>query len=288
MRLAITGGTGLVGREIVAAARAAGHEVRLLSRPGYRLGDRPVLGGIEALVHCAFDHLPGRYRGGEGEDPEGFVRRNLDGSRALFEAALAGGVGQVVFLSSRAVYRDLPGGGWLGEDTLPDPDSLYGEVKWACERALVEMDAPGFRAASLRATGVYGPGPGHKWSALFAAFRDGQTPPPRRGTEILGADLAAAVLLLIRRGARGAFNASDLVVDRHDLLAEVARRLSLSTPLPPPSDAPLSRMRCDRLRALGWRPSGAAGLSRALDQMLADLPPGAQASVGGSPSSRNP
>ena len=53
----------------------------------YKLGERPDLAGIGAVVHCAFAHVPGRYRGGEGDDPEGFRRANLDGSLALIRAA---------------------------------------------------------------------------------------------------------------------------------------------------------------------------------------------------------
>jgi UDP-glucose 4-epimerase len=43
--------------------------------------------GTDAVVHAAFDHLPGRYRGGEGDDPARFRRINLDGSVRLFESA---------------------------------------------------------------------------------------------------------------------------------------------------------------------------------------------------------
>lgn len=269
MRLAITGGGGLVGAFAVLEAQAAGDTLRLLSRPAYRLGDAPDLSGCDALLHCAFQHVPGRYRGGEGDDPAGFIRANLDGSVRLFQAAKAAGVGRVVFLSSRAVYGDYPPGTVLTEDLPPRPDTLYGQVKWQAEQALAGLDAPGFRTATIRATGVYGPGAGHKWVALFHDYLAGRAIAPRCGTEILGSDLAAAIrLLLVDHGARGVFNASDLLLDRHDLLGQVARLTGCPHPPPRPSDAPVSAMRCDRLAALGWQPSGRAGLARALPQML--------------------
>lgn len=268
MKVAVTGGTGLVGRFIVQALRRAGEDVCLLSRPAYRLGDAPDLGSVDALVHCAFQHVPGRYRGGEGDDPAGFRQDNLVGSLRLFEAAKAQGVSRVVFLSSRAVYGDYPPGTQLTEDLPPRPDTLYGQVKWEAEQAVFSLVTPGFRAASLRATGVYGPGPNHKWAELFHAFQSGRTIEPRRSTEIHGDDLAEAVRLLLRTTESGPFNVSDILLDRHDLLASVAKLTGSNATLPPRSDASVSQMACDRLMALGWQPRGVAGLEEALPYMV--------------------
>ncbi len=278
MKLAITGGTGLVGRFLVEDALAQGDAVTLLARQAppsgffsrpvthrpYALGQRPELRGFDAVIHCAFSHLPGRYRGGEGDDPDGFRRANLDGSITLFEAAKAAAVPRLVFLSTRAVYGDYPAGTCLSEDLPPRPDTLYGTVKWQAEQALAELCGPGFTGLSLRATGIYGPaGPGrrHKWAELFADFRAGRTIAPRRGTELHGQDLAAAARLLMT-APPGAWNLSDLVLDRHDLLAMVADLTGIDHPLPPRATGKLSAMATDRLRALGWRPGG-MGLLRA-------------------------
>ena len=117
MHLLVTGGTGYVGRFVVEAARAAGHRVTLLGRrPGDHPWDlaetRPRLPPADALVHAALEHVPGAYRGGEGDDPARFRRLNLDGTRALFDAAPDM---RVVFLSSRAVYGDRRRGETLRE-----------------------------------------------------------------------------------------------------------------------------------------------------------------------------
>ncbi|WP_101341978.1 NAD-dependent epimerase/dehydratase family protein [Cereibacter azotoformans] len=271
MRLALTGAGGIVGRFIAEAARAAGHDLVLLSRgpagspdehrPYDLLGPPPPLGDVEALVHCAFQHVPGRYRGGEGADPAGFRRANLDGSLRLFEAMRGR---RIVFLSSRAVFDGYPPGTLLTEGMPTCPDSLYGQVKAEAETALVAAGG-----ASLRATGVYGPAPDHKWRSLFDDFRAGRPIPPRAATEIHGSDLAAAVLLLLQREETGAFHASDLLLDRHDLLAEVARLTGLSRPLPPRADASqVSPLDCRRLSALGWRPGGRELLLRTLPLMI--------------------
>ena len=256
MQVLVTGGTGYVGRFIVAGLRGAGHRVTLLGRgPGARpwslAETRPRLPPADALVHAALDHAPGAYRGGEGDDPARFRRLNLDGTRALFEAA---GDARIVFISSRAVYGDHRRGETLRETDTPTPDSLYGEIKMAGEQAL------GPRGVALRPTGVYGGRP-HKWEALFAAYLRGVPIPPRLASEVHGEDVASAVLRLLGDTATGAFNVSDILIDRHDLLARV--RALTGCPHPPPARAegtPPGIMATDRLRALGWRPGGVARL----------------------------
>ncbi|MBP7000856.1 NAD(P)-dependent oxidoreductase [Amaricoccus sp.] len=277
MRVLLTGGSGQVGAFVAPALAAAGHEVvHLARRPPaagewarWALGDAGPLPRAEALVHLAFAHVSGRYRGGEGEDAEGFLAANLGGSLALVAAARAGGVRRVVFLSSRAVYGDGRRGEALREDDALAPDSLYGAMKRDVEAAV--LAAPG--GVALRATGVYGLAPGaatHKWTGLFAEYLAGRPVAPRRATEVHGDDLAAAVVLMLARpAAEGAFNVSDLMVDRGDLLAAVQARTGAAgaPPGPDPGPAP-GEMATERLRALGWRPGGAARLAGFLDALF--------------------
>src|SRR5581483_10024594 len=115
------------------------------------------------FVHAAFSHVAGKYRGGEGEDPEGFRRLNLNGTVKLFETARKAGMRRCIFLSSRAVYGDGISGEELTEAIKPMPNTLYGEVKRDAEHALFSLSAPGFITASLRATGVYGDLRPNKW-----------------------------------------------------------------------------------------------------------------------------
>ena len=230
---------------------------------------RRALAGCGALVHAGFHHVPGRYRGGEGDDPDGFRRANADGTAALFRAAAAEGVARAVFLSSRAVWGGLPPGTPLTEEVPPAPDTLYAQVKLAGEAALAADGPPG---TALRATGVYGPAPPgrrHKWADLFAAVARGETPPPRIGTEVHGADVAAAVALALAPGAPACLCVSDILLDRHDLVTMTARRLGVATPPPPRADAAaVSVMDAGRLRALGWHPGGHGRLRETLDDLL--------------------
>ena len=281
MRVALTGASGTLGQFAAPVLRAAGAEVMALARrpvPGlahlpFALGERPDLRGVDVLIHAALAHLPGRFRGGEGDDPEGFRRLNLDGTRVLFEAAREAGVRRVIFLSSRAVFDGAPPGSDLAEDRAPCPTTLYGRVKAGGEAALSALAEPGFAPVILRATGVYGapaPGAPHKWQGLFARFLAGETPAPRRASEVHGADLAAAILLCLDAPA-GTYHASDLVLDRHDLLAGVARLTRCTTKLPARDDRPLSLLETARLKGLGWHPGGRARLEAALPGLLAGL-----------------
>ncbi len=283
MKVLLTGGTGYLGGFVARALAARGDRIVHLSRrrPAedaewlpFDLAAPPRdLPAADALVHAAFDHVPGRYRGGEGDDPEGFLARNRDGSIALFAAARAAGIGRRVFLSTRAVYGTWPPGTALTEDLPPRPDTLYGEMKRDVECALAALAGAGDVAASLRITGVYGqalPNGWHKWAEMFAAFTAGETPPPRCGTEVHGADMAAAVTTVLDAPpgalAAGVFNVSDILLDRRDLLARLAPRKGIATPLPDAAPPPGPNvMACDRLAALGWRPGGMARLDAFLD-----------------------
>ncbi|SEM46137.1 Nucleoside-diphosphate-sugar epimerase [Loktanella fryxellensis] len=280
MKVAVTGATGMVGHAIAAHLAGQGMAVTALGRkasplPGvahrpYDLdGPLPDLTGLDALVHCAFSHVPGRYRGGEGDDPDGFRRANVDGSLRLFHHAADSGVGRIIFLSSRAVHDGWPAGTPLSDGLTPRPHSLYGLVKAEVEAGLAALTRPGLATASLRATGVYGvtdPGQPHKWADLFGAFAAGTTAPSRVATEVHGDDLAAAVALLLRADAAAlaphSFNVSDILLDHHDLLtlwADVSGQVGV---LPPRADSgAVSVMTCERLAALGWHPRGMTGLA---------------------------
>lgn len=265
MHVLLTGGTGQVGRFIAAAAREAGHRVTPLGRNtgevAWSLADPvPELPAADALVHAAFHHRPGAYRGGEGDDPDTFWRLNHDGSLALFRAARTAGIPRWLFLSSRAVYGDRRRGETLYEADPPAPDSLYGELKLAIERRMAELADGRAIAIALRATGVYATPPGtgtHKWTGLFADHRGGRPVGSRCGTELHGADLADGALRCLAEGGSGPVNASDLMLDRHDLLERFNAITGCARP-PPPRAAgpPPGEMHTGRLRGLGWQPGG--------------------------------
>ncbi len=279
MKVLVSGGTGLVGRYVVEELLAAGYAVVVAGRqappPGHfsrPVGFRPLsldpqadhaaaFDDVYHFVHAAFDHLPGKYRGGEGSDPDGFRRRNLDGTVALFEAAKKAGLRRCIFLSSRAVYDGCREPAPFREDMVLSPESLYGEVKLTAERALSGLSAPGFSGTSLRLTGVYGDLRPNKWDGLFADYRAGRPVVARAGTEVHGRDVGRAVALVLQadaaKVAAQSFNVSDIVVDRRDLISLYGALVGCPHPLPEVADhAGIGEMATDRIRALGWRPGG--------------------------------
>lgn len=275
MHILLTGGTGQLGRFIADALLSSGHELTFLGRTPppdgqggfleWDLSSEDVaLPPADALIHCALEHVPGRYRGGEGDDPQGFWDRNAEGTQKLFIAAKAAGIGHCVFLSSRAVYTDNKRWEVLSETAETQPEELYGLVKLAGEVALEQLCGDGMSGTALRVTGVYGMPPGllsHKWSGLFSTLEAGQPVPPRVGTEVHGEDLAAAVETVLARDhakteAFEIYNVSDLLLDRHDLLRLYAKARGLEFKLPHRADIPLGVMDCGKLKVLGWTPGG--------------------------------
>ncbi|NLS15231.1 NAD(P)-dependent oxidoreductase [Rhizobium sp. P40RR-XXII] len=295
MKVLISGGTGLVGRYIAEELLSAGYKVAIGGRnpPPAGLFPQPVSfvplsldptenqsGAFDDayfFVHAAFSHVAGKYRGGEGEDPDGFRRLNLDGSAKLFETARKAGIRRCIFLSSRAIYGDGIAGEKLTEAAKPMPNTLYGEVKRDAERALFSLSAPGFAAASLRATGVYGDLRPNKWDGLFDDYLNGKPVPSRAGTEVHGRDLGRSVRLLLETEAGRidgeAFNLSDILTDTREILGHLQSVTSCPHTLPAqaPHDT-ISVMNTSKIRALGWQVGGKALLRRTIETLAKTMP----------------
>lgn len=295
-RVLVSGGSGFVGRFIVEHLLASGCQVAVGGRspPAPSFFSQPVdyiplrldpdrdqiaaFYDVYHFVHASFEHVEGRYRGGEGDDPAGFRRANLDGSVRLFEEARAAGVRRCVFLSSRAVYGKTSSP-VLDEATTPEPDTLYGEVKLAAENALKSLTAPGFVTTSLRVTGVYGPAGHcrcHKWSGLFADYLAGKPVRPRIGTEVHGDDVAQAVRLMLEADAAKVsgmvFNVSDVLTDNREILLVIQSATGCPHALPPTADpSGFKEMSTERLRALGWLPGGSERLAATIRELAEDV-----------------
>ncbi|MDB5405714.1 MAG: Nucleoside-diphosphate-sugar epimerase [Rhodospirillales bacterium] len=119
----VTGASGFVGSAVARLLVASGARVRVLMRPG---SDRRNIAGLDvesregsledggslvaALDGCTeLYHVAADYRLWV-RDPAAMFRANVDGTRTLMEAALAAGVGRIVYTSSVATLGILPGG----------------------------------------------------------------------------------------------------------------------------------------------------------------------------------
>jgi len=290
MKVLISGGTGLVGRYIAEELLSAGYKIAIGGRnpPPSGLFSQPVSfvplsldpkgnqsGAFDDayfFVHAAFSHAAGKYRGGEGDDPEGFRRLNLDGTVKLFETARKAGIRRCIFLSSRAVYGDGIAGEELTEGSTPKPNTLYGEIKRDAEHALFSLSTLGFATASLRSTGVYGHLRPNKWDDLFDDYLSGKPVRSRAGTEIHGRDVGRAVRLLLETEAGRidgeAFNLSDILTDTHEVLSHLQSATGCPHALPQPAElGAVSVMDTAKIRAHGWQAGGKALLKQTIETL---------------------
>ncbi|WP_444900463.1 NAD-dependent epimerase/dehydratase family protein [Microbulbifer sp. VAAC004] len=299
MNIGITGASGYVGQFIVRYFLDHGYKVRALSRTGHKSGlfpfatgsnfewvagdmaDRAVLSrfvsGLNAIVHCAYDHLPGRYRGGEGENLSGYLQSNLNSTLLLMQVAHTASVDKFVFISSRAVYATGCLRGNLYEHQAALPDTFYGAYKSAVE-AMVSAWAQQrqWHAVSLRLTGVYGvvnPLERSKWYDIARAVVSGEPfTQTRVATEVHGEDVARAVeLVLSEADAKGrAVNCSDRLVSSREVAEILQSMLGKRSPLPPEAQGERPAiMDCAYLQAKGFRFGGAKRLRHSL-RLLAE------------------
>lgn len=134
MRVAITGGTGFVGRNL---AQRLPDAVRISRRSGVDITDVDALAaafaGCDAVAHCAGIN---REIGDQT-----FRRVHLDGTRAVIEAARRAGVRRIVMVSFLRAR--------------PDCGSAYHESKWAAEELVRQSGIP---HTILKSGMIYGPG----------------------------------------------------------------------------------------------------------------------------------
>lgn len=108
----------------------------------------PALGGtpVESLLYAVgFDRTAG---------PD-IYSVYADGLRNVL-AALPKSVTRAIYISTTGVYGTA-GGGWVDEETLPDPQRDGGKASLAAEEIL-RAHPLGRRSAILRLAGIYGPG----------------------------------------------------------------------------------------------------------------------------------
>jgi 2'-hydroxyisoflavone reductase len=229
LRILILGGTGFVGRHLVAAALEGGHRVTLFNR------------GTHGDLFPGAEHLRGdRATGDLGALQDGRWDAAVDTACYLPAQAcaaavlLAGAVGHYMFVSTLSVYDDgarLP----VGEDAaaaLATPEQiaraediipagpaivdaygdLYGPLKASCEAAVVE--AMHGRASIVRPGLIVGP---HDytdrftyWPARLARGGEVLAPgAPDRPLQLIDArDLATWMVRALEAGCTGTFNAS--------------------------------------------------------------------------------
>src|SRR5256885_7528194 len=179
MLVALTGGTGFVGRHVAATLVARGHRVRVLARDPARarflseqpveivaggLADRAALdrlaGGADALIHLVGIIVE--------QGAQTFTAVHVAGTQALLGAARQAGVRRFVHMSAVGA-RDEPGA------------TRYHRTKGQAGQLVPEA---GFAPAIFRPSIINGPATApirllarlHRWSPIVPVFGDGRFP----------------------------------------------------------------------------------------------------------------
>ena len=307
MRVAITGATGNVGTSVLRALSGdtSIDEIVGIARRRPQLSvprttwvcadvvtDDLVtaFGGADAVVHLAWLIQPSR-------DRETTRRVNVEGSRRVFEAAAAAGVGTIVHASSVGAYSPGPKDRRVDESwpTGGIPTSFYSRDKSDVEAILddVEQAHPQIRVVRLRPGLIF---KGEAASGIRRLFAGPLLPTPllrRRLIPIVPSmerlrfqgvhsfDIGEAYHLALTRDVRGAFNvAAEPVLDPPELArllearpvpvsprvvraaVDASWRLRLQPTPPGWLDLALGVPLMDTTRAreeLGWNPTHTAG-----------------------------
>lgn len=227
MRTLVLGGTQFVGRRLVEALLAAGHEVTALNR-----GTRsPVPGSasLRADRHTKGD--VGTALAGRQFDAAFDVSAYKPEETAEVVQALAGRVGRFVHISTGAVYSAEAAMPWMEDSPRRSTEpASYGSDKARCEDVLFAAHAArGFPAVVLRPSYVYGPCNHLYREAYFydraEAGRPILVPAGGRKVQFVHVDdLAAATILAAERaGVAGeTFNVAGDEAVTFDLLARLA------------------------------------------------------------------
>jgi nucleoside-diphosphate-sugar epimerase len=184
-------GYGLLGKAIVRALLAQGHDVRVLDmvaceNPNVQsiVGDvrdpvtvRDVCEGVDTVYHTVA--LISQELG----KPANMYAVNVEGTENIIHACQEQGVGQLVYTSSiDVVFDGTPIAG--GDESLSYPThhlDYYSETKMQAEQRVLAANDDGLRTVSLRVAGLYGAGDQHRFppvmkqvvSGRFVRFGDG-------------------------------------------------------------------------------------------------------------------
>jgi dihydroflavonol-4-reductase len=173
MRALVTGGTGFIGANVVAALLGAGYTVRVFHRPTsslaalegmeleHAVGDlldpdslSQAVQGCELVFHVAA--VSSYWRAARQQ----VYRINVQGTRTVMEACLNAGVQRVVFTSSVAAIGIPPKGTIATEEQSYTPGSerfVYSHSKHLAEKEVRDMVARGLPAIIVNPATVIGP-----------------------------------------------------------------------------------------------------------------------------------
>ena len=273
MRLLVTGAAGMLGRDVVAAAEGAGHEVVALARADLDITDADAVRTavaqthLDAIVNCA------AWTDVDGAEADEAGATAVNGAGAGNVAAAAGDA-LVVHVSSDYVF-DGAASEPYPEDAATGPRSAYGRSKLAGEHAVTEATS---RAAIVRSSWLFGPHGRNFVDTMrrLGAERDElAVVDDQIGCPTYTGHLAAALVAIAEQGTTGVLHVAgggrcswfDLAVatfEETGLRCDVRRQSTADAgrPAPRPAFSALASTRADAPVLPPWREGLRAHLAR--------------------------
>ena len=266
MRLLVTGAAGMLGRDVVEAARDSGHEVVRLGRPDLDVTDPDAVGRAvdaarpAAVVNCAaFTDVDGAE-----ERTDEALAVNGAGAGNVAAAAAASGAAAIQ-ISTDYVFDGAKSAPYVESDR-PGPVSAYGRSKLEGERAVAAANP---RHAIVRSSWLFGVGGGNFVATMLrlGAERDEvQVVTDQVGCPTFTGHLAPVLVALAERDATGVLHVAgaghcswyDFAVEifreaRLDCRVVPATTAELGRPAPRPAHSVLVSERSDAPRLPSWR-----------------------------------
>jgi nucleoside-diphosphate-sugar epimerase len=299
MLIAVTGGTGFLGRYLLHNLVQAGHRLRCWYRPSsdrtgfddvnahieWVSGDLAdpkaaafLVRGVDAVVHSGLQWQRqggSRFSGHDNQYP--FLEANLMGSLRLFQEAHSAGVPRFVFISTCAVHEVILPDRPLDETHPLWPTSHYGAHKAALEKFVHSYGlGHGWAICALRPTGIYGPAhppSASRWFDLVGQVIRGEAiASAKGGKEVHAADVAGAVEFLLKADSKSiagqAFNCYDRYISEQEV-ARIAKELTGSkSTIADVNRGPKNQIVTAKLRGLGMTFGGEPLLRQTVSELV--------------------
>ena len=203
MRLLVTGAAGMLGRDVIAAAGDAGHEVAALARAELDITDADAARAAiraarpEAVINCA------AWTDVDGAEAAEDTATAVNGAGAGNVAAAAAAAGALTVHVSTDYVFDGAATEPYPEDAATGPRSAYGRSKLAGEHAI---QAAGGRSAIVRSSWLFGPHGGNFIDTMrrLGAERDElAVVDDQVGCPTYTGHLAPALIAIAERGLTG-------------------------------------------------------------------------------------
>ncbi len=234
--VAVTGGRGMLGSDLVPCLEKAGYQTRALDLPEFDLSNpahiESMLSGANAVINCAaFTNVD------KAEEMPDIAMRVNGAAAGLLGAWARKNNVYVIQISTDFVFDGFSDRPYLETDK-PSPISVYGASKLKGEEA---VRASGCRNSIMRVEWSYGRHGNNFVAKLLERARRGselKVVNDQTGAPTWTLDMAGALCELLRSRPEGVFHfANTGYATRYEVALFVARKLGLANPVIPCSSS---------------------------------------------------